>query len=62
MNTKMLGAALVISVVMLGFSLYAQVTRPFHPGPVWEIQFIRVKPGMDNPASRCVMRPPLDCL
>jgi hypothetical protein len=48
MKTKMLGAALVITVVMLGFSLYAQVTRPFHPGTVWVIQFIRVKPGMDN--------------
>ncbi len=48
MKTKMLGAALVISLVMLGFSLYAQVTRPFHPGSVWGIQFIRVKPGMDN--------------
>jgi hypothetical protein len=48
MKTKMLGAALVVSLVMLGFSLYAQVTRPFHPGTVWEIQFIRVKPGMDN--------------
>jgi hypothetical protein len=48
MKTKMLGAALVVSLVMLGFSLYAQVTRPFHPGTVWVIQFIRVKPGMDN--------------
>lgn len=48
MKTKMLGAALVVSLVMLAFSLYAQVTRPFHPGTVWEIQFVRVKPGMDN--------------
>ena len=48
MKTKMLGAALVVSLLMLGFSLYAQVTRPFHPGSVWQIQFIRVKPGMDN--------------
>jgi hypothetical protein len=48
MKTKMLGAALTVCLVMLGFSLYAQVMRPFHPGSVWEIQFIRVKPGMDN--------------
>jgi hypothetical protein len=48
MKAKMLGAGLVVSLVMLAFSLYAQVTRPFHPGSVWEIQFIRVKPGMDN--------------
>lgn len=48
MKTKMLSAALAVCLVMLGFSLYAQVMRPFHPGTVWEIQFIRVKPGMDN--------------
>ena len=34
--------------MVLGFSLYAQVTRPYHPGTIWTIQFIRVKPGMDN--------------
>jgi len=29
-------------------SLYAQVTRPYHPGTVWVLQFIHVKPGMDS--------------
>lgn len=48
MKTRLLAGALTISLGMLGLSLYAQVTRPFHPGTVWEIQFIRVKPGMDN--------------
>ena len=26
----------------------AQVKRPYHDGPVWDIAFIRVKPGMDT--------------
>ena len=47
-TTKLLAAALLVSLVALGFSLYAQVTRPYHPGSVWEIQFIHVKPGMDS--------------
>jgi len=48
MKTRLLGAALAVSLVLLGLSLYAQVTRPYHPGTVWNIQFIRVKPGMDS--------------
>lgn len=48
MKTRVLSIALAASIVALGLSLYAQVARPFHPGTVWEIQFIRVKPGMDN--------------
>ncbi|MBV9480034.1 MAG: hypothetical protein JO249_04670 [Acidobacteria bacterium] len=48
MTTKLLSAALAFSVILLGLSLYAQVNRPYHPGSVWELQFIHVKPGMDN--------------
>src|SRR5689334_8722124 len=48
MKTRLLGVALAVSIVLLGLSLYAQVTRPYHPGTVWNIQFIRVKPGMDS--------------
>ena len=48
MKTKVLGAALAVSLVALGVSLYAQVTRPYHPGTVWLLQFISVKPGMDS--------------
>lgn len=36
-------AALVIAAV----SVYAQVNRPYHNGSVWNIAFIRIKPGMD---------------
>ena len=48
MTTKMLSAALAVTLLLLGLSLYAQVNRPFHNGSVWLLQFIRVKPGMDN--------------
>jgi hypothetical protein len=48
MKTKKLWAALAVSWVLLALSLYAQVSRPYHPGAVWSIQFIRVKPGMDS--------------
>jgi hypothetical protein len=48
MNSKLLGTALAVAVILLGLSVYAQVARPYHPGTVWEIQFIRVKPGMDS--------------
>jgi hypothetical protein len=48
MKIRLLVGALVVSLVLFGLSVYAQVTRPYHPGTVWEIQFIRVKPGMDT--------------
>lgn len=48
MTTRPLAVALGVSLVALGLSLYAQMSRPYHPGTVWEIQFIRVKPGMDS--------------
>jgi len=48
MTTKFLSLALGVTLLLLGLSLYAQVNRPFHSGSVWLMQFIRVKPGMDN--------------
>lgn len=41
-----LGICLVVSLVLLGASVYAQVSRPTHPGTVWQLSFIHVKPGM----------------
>jgi hypothetical protein len=31
-----------------GLSLYAQGTRPYRNGSVWDIAFIRMKPGMES--------------
>jgi hypothetical protein len=39
---------LVTATVLLCISVFAQVSRPYRNGSVWNIQFIRVKPGMDQ--------------
>jgi hypothetical protein len=46
---QVLGICLGVCLLLLGASLYAQMVRPTHDGTVWELSFIRVKPGM-NPA------------
>ena len=43
---RILGICLVVSLLLLGASVYAQVTRPTHDGTVWTLSFIHVKPGM----------------
>ena len=45
---RLLVCSLVVSVLILGISVYAQVKRPFHNGSVWSIAFIRMKPGMET--------------
>ena len=37
-------------VLMLTLSIVtsAQVNRPYHPGSVWQISYIQMKPGMDT--------------
>lgn len=46
---RILGMCLVVSLLLLGASVYAQVARPTHDGTVWTLSFLHVKPGM-NPA------------
>jgi hypothetical protein len=47
-STRVLGPALVAAaIIAAGLSVYAQVSRPYHDGAVWQISFVRVKPGMD---------------
>jgi hypothetical protein len=45
---RILVGSLVVLLLIVGVSVYAQVNRPFHNGTVWEIGFIRMKPGMDT--------------
>lgn len=40
--------SLVILVLIVAVSAFAQVKRPFHNGSVWNIAFIRMKPGMET--------------
>jgi len=35
-------------VLLVGISVFAQVNRPYRNGSVWNISFIRMKPGMDT--------------
>ncbi|MGH9971604.1 MAG: hypothetical protein ACREBG_27935 [Pyrinomonadaceae bacterium] len=39
---------LVLTVLIIAGSVYAQVRRPFHNGSVWNVAFIRMKPGMET--------------
>jgi hypothetical protein len=44
----LLGICLAICLFLLGVSVYAQMARPTHEGTVWELSYIRVKPGMGS--------------
>jgi hypothetical protein len=39
---------LVVSLLVVGISVFAQVKRPWHNGSVWAMSFIQMKPGMDT--------------
>ena len=45
---RMLISSMVLMVLIVGVSVFAQVNRPFHNGSVWNIAFIRMKPGMET--------------
>jgi hypothetical protein len=47
-TVSVVGLFVVACVLAAGLSVYAQVTRPYRSGSVWEMSFIRVKPGMDS--------------
>ena len=40
--------SLAAVVLVAGFAVYAQVNRPYHNGSVWDVAFIRMKPGMET--------------
>jgi hypothetical protein len=40
--------SLVLLVLIVGISVFAQVNRPYRNGSAWNIAFIRIKPGMDT--------------
>jgi hypothetical protein len=48
MKLRTLVGSLVLVVLIVGISVFAQVNRPFHNGSVWNIAFIRMKPGMET--------------
>src|SRR5712691_4486822 len=40
--------SLLVALLIVGVSVYAQVNRPYRNGSVWNIGFIRIKSGMDS--------------
>jgi len=49
MKIKYLSLSLIsVLVLIVGVSVYAQVNRPYRNGTVWDINFIRIKPGMET--------------
>ena len=47
-RNRVLFGLLMAMVLTLSVSVSAQVSRPFHNGSVWEVAFIRMKPGMET--------------
>lgn len=45
---RMLISSITLMVLIVGVSVFAQVNRPFHNGSVWNVSFIRMKPGMET--------------
>lgn len=45
---NVLVGSLVVALSIVGISVYAQVNRPYHNGTVWDLAFIKMKPGMET--------------
>ena len=49
LNRRIVVGALALSVVgAAALTVHAQVKRPYRDGTVWNVSFIRMKPGMDS--------------
>ncbi len=46
-NRRLVGS-LIVLILTLSIVVVAQVSRPYRNGTVWNIGFIRMKPGMDT--------------
>ena len=46
-SKKVLVGSVAGLLLVGGLSVYAQVKRPYRPGSVWNMNFIRMKPGME---------------
>ena len=47
-RNRILVGSLIALVLTLSVVVFAQVNRPYRNGTVWNIGFIRIKPGMDT--------------
>ena len=48
LKKRIVVASIAAALLVGGLSAYAQVKRPYRPGSVWTMAFIRMKPGMDT--------------
>ena len=48
LKQRVVVASIAAALLVGGFSAHAQVKRPYRPGSVWTMAFIRMKPGMDT--------------
>ena len=48
MNKRLVGAVVVCLLLVGSYVVTAQVARPYRNGSVWDVGFIRVKPGMNQ--------------
>ena len=49
LNRRIVVGALALAVVgAAALTVHAQVKRPYHDGTVWNVTFVRMKPGMDT--------------
>jgi hypothetical protein len=49
MKTKRIAVgSFAVLLMIAAISVFAQINRPYHNGSVWNIAFIRIKPGMDT--------------
>ncbi len=47
-NKRIVSGLLAVLVLTLSVVVYAQVSRPYRNGSVWDIGFIQMKPGMET--------------
>ena len=47
-RNRVLIGSLIVLMLTLSVVVTAQVNRPYHNGSVWNVAFIRMKPGMDT--------------
>ena len=47
-NKRIVAGLFAMILLVAAVSVFAQINRPYHNAGVWDIGFIRIKPGMDS--------------
>ena len=46
-NKRIVVGSFAVILLVAAVSVFAQINRPYHNAGVWDVAFIRIKPGMD---------------